>query len=93
MFAAWSPSRRELYYEGLDNRIQVVDYAVRGASFEAGKPRQWSGRQLQNVFKSNFTLSPGGKGIAIFEAPEGSKTPPRVGVLLNVLDELKRRLP
>jgi Tol biopolymer transport system component len=93
MFAAWSPNGRELYYEGLDNRIQVVDYVAKGASFEAGRPRQWSGRQLQNVFKSNFTVAPDGKGIAIFEAPDGSKTPLHVGVLLNFLDELKRRLP
>jgi Tol biopolymer transport system component len=93
MFAAWSPNGHELYYEGLDNRIQVVDYAVRGGSFEAGRPRQWSGRQLQNVLKSNFTLAPDGKGIAIFEAPDGGKTSPRIGVLLNFVDELKRRLP
>lgn len=82
-----------VYFESLDNRIQVVDYTVKGSSFEAGKPRQWWGRHLQNVFKSNFTLAPDGKHIAIFEPPDAGKTAPRVGVLLNFLDELKRRLP
>jgi hypothetical protein len=93
MFAAWSSNDRELYYESLDSRIQVVDYAVKGASFEAGKPRQWSSRQLQDVFKSNFALAPDGKTLAIFEAPAAGSTSPHVGVLLNLLDELKRRLP
>jgi Tol biopolymer transport system component/tRNA A-37 threonylcarbamoyl transferase component Bud32 len=93
MFAAWSPTGSQLYFEGPDNRIQVVDYVAKGGSFEAGKPRPWSERQLQPVLKSNFTVAPNGKGIAIFEAPNDDGKPPRVGVLLNFLDELKRRLP
>lgn len=66
---------------------------LKGASFEAGKPRQWSARQLQNIFKSNYAIAPDGKRFAVFEAPDLGKVPPRVGLLLNFLDELKRKLP
>ena len=93
MFGAWSPNGRELFYESLDSRLQVVDYTVKGGNFEAGKPRQWSNRQLQNIFKGNFAIAPDGKHIAVFDVPDDSKAPPRVGVLLDFLDELKRRLP
>jgi Tol biopolymer transport system component/tRNA A-37 threonylcarbamoyl transferase component Bud32 len=93
MFPVWSPNSSQLYFESPDNRIQVVDYVAKGGSFEVGKPRPWSERQLQPILKSNFTVAPNGKGVAIFEAPGNDGKPPRVGVLLNFLDELKRRLP
>ena len=92
MFPAWAPNGHQLFFEGPDSRIQVVDYVAKGASFEAGTPRQWSSRRLQNVFKGNFAVAPDGK-IAIFEAPDAGKTAPRVSVLLNFIDELKRKLP
>jgi Tol biopolymer transport system component/tRNA A-37 threonylcarbamoyl transferase component Bud32 len=93
MYAAWAPNGSQLFYESSDNRIQVVDYVVKGDSLEAGKPRRWSNRQLQNVMKNNFAVAPNGKGLAIFEAPDLGGAPPHVGVLLNFIDELKRRLP
>jgi len=92
MFATWSPNSSQLYFESPDNRIQVVDYVAKGGSFETGKPRPWSERQLQPVLKSNFAIAPNGKGFAVFEAPNNDGKPPRVGVLLNFVDELKRRL-
>jgi len=93
MWAMWAPKGGPLYYEDLDGHIHVVDYSVNGTSFEAGKPRLWSDRQLQKVFKSNIALAPDGKHFAVFEPVEGGKTAPKVAVLLNFLDELKRRLP
>lgn len=92
MHAFWSPDGRRLFYESADNRIQVVDYIVKGDALEAGKPRVWSSRPLQNVFKSNLALAPDGKHFAAFE-PLETKSVPHIGFLLNVADELKRRLP
>ncbi len=92
MFASWSPDRHELFYESPEGRIHVTDYAVKGGAFEAGKPRVWSSRPLQNVFKSNLALAPDGKHFAAFE-PLQTKSAPHIGFLLNVADELKRRLP
>jgi serine/threonine-protein kinase len=93
MFAAWAPKGGQLYYERLDGHIQVVDYSVNGTTFEAGKPRLWSNRQLQNIFKSNETIAPDGKHFAVFEPLETGKAAPNVALLMNFLDELKRRLP
>src|SRR5205807_217796 len=66
MYSNWSANGHEFFYESLDGRIQIVDYAVKGGAFEAGKPRVWSSRQLQNVFKANLTLAPDGKHFAAF---------------------------
>ena len=93
MFPAWSPNGHELFYESPDYRIQVADYTVDGAGIKVGKHRQWSNLPLQNVAKGNYAITPDGKGFAIFEAAETAAGPPRVGVLLNFIDELKRKLP
>jgi serine/threonine-protein kinase len=92
MFSFWSPKSHELFYESLDGRIQIVDYTVNGGAFEAGKPRVWSSRPLQKVFKSNLALAPDGKHFAAFE-PLETKIVPHMSLLLNIADELKRRLP
>jgi serine/threonine-protein kinase len=92
MFASWSPNGHELFYENSDGRIQIVDYVVKGGALEAGKPRVWSSRPLQNVFKSNLALAPDGKHFAAFE-PLETRSMPHIGFLLNIADELKRRLP
>jgi Tol biopolymer transport system component len=92
MHAYWSPNGREIFYESPDNRIRVVDYVVKGGALEAGKPRVWSSRPLQNVFKSNLAMAPDGKHFAAFE-PLETKSVLHIGFLLNIVDELKRRLP
>ena len=68
MFAAWAPKGGQLYYESLDGHLQVVDSSVNGTTFEAGKPRLWSNRQLQNIFKSNMTIAPDGRHFAYLSA-------------------------
>jgi hypothetical protein len=60
---------------------------------EVGVRRQWSALRLQNLAKGNFAITPDGRRIAIFEAADAGAVPPRIGVLLNFLDELKRKLP
>jgi Tol biopolymer transport system component/predicted Ser/Thr protein kinase len=92
MFAFWSPDGHEIFYESPDGRIQIVDYVVKAGALEAGKPRVWSSRPLQNVFKSNLALAPDGRHFAAFE-PLETKSAPHIGFLLNIADELKRRLP
>jgi hypothetical protein len=92
MHSFWSADGHELFYESPDGRIQIVDYIVKGGALEAGRPRVWSSRPLQNVFKSNLALAPDGKHFAAFE-PLETKSVPHIGFLLNIADELKRRLP
>ena len=91
----WAPNGRELYFRALDNRITVAGYTVNGDSFLAGKPRVWSNAPIGSTgFGREFSLSPDGKRFAVLprrdaQVEEGTV---HVTVVLNLLDELRRRL-
>jgi Tol biopolymer transport system component len=89
----WNPQGGQLFFEGMDNRIMVVDYTSSGSSFSNGTPRRWSDRQIYAPGKLNLAISPDGKRFAVFEEPETAKAPPHIVFLLNFVDELKRRIP
>jgi len=96
LYAYWSSNGRELFFQTADNRIMVLDYTVDGVSFVPGKARMWSNRQLFYTGTSNLDLAPDGKRFAVFtlpEAPPGAKGSVHVTMLLNFLDELKRKIP
>ena len=96
LYALWSNDGRELFYEADDNRIMVVDYTVDGDAFVSGKPRVWADRPLFYAGVSNLDLAPDRKHFAVVIAPElnsAVKGSVRVTMLLNFLDELKRKLP
>ena len=96
LHAVWSINGRELFYETLDNRIMVVDYAVNGDSFLPGKPRLWSDKQIYNGGVTNWALAPDGKGFAVFLPLEVTSREQRdlhMTFLLNFFDELRRRMP
>jgi serine/threonine-protein kinase len=92
----WSHDGR-LFYETNDNRIMVVDYTVRGDSFEPGKPRLWSNTQVLPMgLVHNVDLAPDGKRVVVFRRPdtgEEQKGPVEVTYLLNFFDYLRRRVP
>jgi Tol biopolymer transport system component/predicted Ser/Thr protein kinase len=97
-YSFWSRDGRELYYEGGDNRIMVVDYTAKGDSFAAGKPRVWSDAQIRPpaVGSSPLDLAPDGKRFAVFPmsgAAAEDKGSVHVTFLLNFFDELRRRVP
>jgi serine/threonine-protein kinase len=95
----WSPHGRELFYESRDNRIMVADYTARRESFDAGRPRLWSSRQIWNtIFSPNLDLSPDGKRFVVFPGPGPNIRAPQAGpvhvtFLLNFFDEVRRRIP
>jgi len=96
LYAYWSSNGRELFFQTADYRIMVLDYTVDGVSFVPGKARMWSNRQLFYTGTSNLDLAPDGKRFAVFtlpEAPPGAKGSVHVTMLLNFLDELKRKIP
>jgi serine/threonine-protein kinase len=96
LYAIWSSSGRELFFETPDNRIMVVDYTANGDSFIPGKPRLWSDKQIFYPGVVNLTLAPDGKRFAVFPMPEamgGEKGSVHVTFLLNFFDELRRRVP
>jgi len=96
LYAFWSNNGHELFYQTTDNRIMVVDYAVDGASFRAGKPRLWSDKRLFHIGTANLDLAPDGKRFVVFSLPESApreKSSVHVTMLLNFFEELKRKLP
>jgi serine/threonine-protein kinase len=89
----WSPNGRELFYITRDYRIMVVDYAVNGNSFVAGRPRFWTGSEKR---LRGADLAPDGKqliGMPVLEEPRPLGSSVHVTFLLNVFDELRRRIP
>jgi serine/threonine-protein kinase len=95
-YPIWSKNGRELFYETVDNRIMVVDYTVNGNSFAPGKPKLWSDVQLFYPGVLNLDLAPDGKRFIVLTTPDtggDGKSAVHVTMLLNFLDELKRRIP
>jgi serine/threonine-protein kinase len=91
-------SRRELFFESMDNRIMVVDYTVQGDSSAPEKPRLWSEKALVNTVNAikNVDVAPDGKRIEALMLAEGLETQPsqhQVVFMLNFFDELRRRAP
>ncbi len=96
MYALWAGNRRELFYQTGDNRIMALDYKVEGDSFLPGKPHVWYDQPLFYAGTSNLDLAPDGKRFVVLALPEtvpGEKGTVHVTMLLNFLDELKRRIP
>jgi serine/threonine-protein kinase len=92
----WSRDGRELFYRTEDQRIMVVNYAVKGESFLAGKPRVWFGKQLANIgLTLNLDLAPDGKRFAVVmpaESPEPPEAQNHVIMMVNFFDEVRRRV-
>jgi Tol biopolymer transport system component len=89
----WSRNGRELFYRTEDGRIMVVTYAVKGDSFVAEKPRQWSsGRLAYSGLNRNFDVAPDGKRL-VAGIPAGNRElPNHVLLVVDFFDEVKRRV-
>ena len=93
----WAHNGHELFFRTLDNQIMFADYAVRGDSFVADKPRVWSEKRIANVgLLPNYGLAPDGKRVVALmpvETPEAQKAQNHVIFLENFFDELRRKVP
>ncbi len=92
--ALWSKHGRELFYRERWG-FGIVDYAVHGDSFSIGKPRLWSNRILRPG-EMNIDIDPDGKRCVGFPPQEETSTETgslHVTFLLNVFDELRRKVP
>jgi serine/threonine-protein kinase len=95
-FPAWSPTTRELFFLGGDDRIMVASYTVIGDSFVAAAPRPWSPTQVfRDGVRLSFDVAPDGKRVVIFPRPAETKNEGSLHAtfLLNFFDELRRRIP
>ena len=86
-----------MFFRSLDNPIMVAGYTVKGDSFVADKPKVWSEKRLANVgLNGSYDVAPDGKRVAAlmpFEAPEAKQDQNQVVVVLNFLDDLRRKMP
>jgi dipeptidyl aminopeptidase/acylaminoacyl peptidase len=88
----WSQNGRELFYQGLDRRVQVASYTVKGDSFVAEKPHFFSEKRLADPgFYSSFDVAPDGKRVLVLLDADDAKPETHLRVLLNVDSELRRR--
>jgi len=90
----WSPSGRELYFMGADNRLMVASYSAKAGSFRPDKPRVWSEtRIVQRGIGMLYDLAPDGKRFAVVVPAGEVEQRPNVTFLFHFFDELKRRVP
>ena len=92
-YPLWSRTTRELFFLDAEGRVMVANYTVAGEALSATKPRRWADLRLPRLPTNGYDLAPDGKRfVAILDAG-GTSAPKSVTVLLNFLDELRRRVP
>jgi serine/threonine-protein kinase len=96
-FPVWSPNGHDLLYQSGDQIIAVA-YTAKGDRFVAEKPRIWLAKLggFRAGFGTAWDLAPDGKRIAVatpVETPGAPNQDHDVVMLLNFLDELRRRAP
>jgi eukaryotic-like serine/threonine-protein kinase len=88
---AWNRNGRELFYRSGD-KMMAVDIATQ-PSFAAGKPRVlFAGRyEPTPATFPNYDVSPDGQRFLMLKP--GEAAPTQINVVLNLFEELKRRVP
>jgi Tol biopolymer transport system component/predicted Ser/Thr protein kinase len=96
VFPRFSPNGRELFFQSPDNRLMVVNYTVRGDSFDSENPRVWSETRLAAIgLVGAYDFARDGKSIAAILPVEGSdpqKGRNHITFAVNFADEIRRRL-
>jgi len=93
IYPVWSRNGRQLFYRSPDRHVMAVNYVIRGGSFVADQPRLWSPRRLGvgAGLPSFDVAADGSRVVGIFES-EDSQPETHLRVLLNVAEELRRRV-
>jgi len=95
----WSRTERKLYFLTRDWRIMAAGYTASEGSFVAERPRVWSDRSLAYLGGCYpYDLAPDGKRFAVVLDPRGTSEQKLIPtdsaiVLVNFLDELRRKVP
>jgi hypothetical protein len=91
----WSRTRRELFFVA-GGRMMLTEYQSDDGTFVSSKPRVWSTMPpLGDTGFSKYDLTPDGKRIATLTRPQpdADSRPPRMNLLLNFFDEIRRLAP
>jgi Tol biopolymer transport system component len=93
----WSPKTRQLFFDTLDGHVMAASYTINGSLFQADAPQPWTNRQLMPAGNYwNFDVAPDGQQIAAFvslDSARDHKNATEVMLVLNFLDEVRRRIP
>jgi serine/threonine-protein kinase len=89
----WSRDGRQLFYRSSDRHVMVANYVASGNSFRADQPHAWAAHRLGAAGGlPSFDVAPdGSRVVGIFESEESSAET-GLRVVLNVADELRRRV-
>jgi Tol biopolymer transport system component len=89
---AWAPSGKELFYDALPNQANLVRMMVADIGTQpelrAGKPRVL----FDGPYRAEYDVTADGQHFVMVQSPEES-APRQINVVLNWLEELKRRVP
>jgi serine/threonine-protein kinase len=90
----WSRSGRELFFIAGD-RVMVAEYRELDGTFVASKPRVWTTvPRVGNTGFSRYDVAADGARVIILARPQPDSAPmPRMNVLLNFFDEIRRLSP
>ena len=91
----WSPSGRELFYYLAPGTLMAVRVEA-GTTFAAGAPAVvFQGPYVTSVTGRQYSVSPDGRRFLMIKnaATAGNAPPPKITVVLNWVEELKRRVP
>jgi serine/threonine protein kinase len=93
IYPVWSGDGRKLFYRSADRHVMVANYVARGGSFRVDQPHLWAARRLGVAGGlPSFDIAPdGSRVVGIFESEE-SNVETHLRVVLNVADELRRRV-
>ena len=91
----WARGAHQLFYETMTGTLMVADYETGSDSFIPGRPRPWAASGTLARGTANYDVAPDGKRVValLSEESEQTKSNLQLTVLLNFVDELKRRVP
>jgi hypothetical protein len=87
----WASDGREMFYRS-GNRLMVVDVKLQ-PSFSAGTPRMLFQGPYETLLPANFAVSLDGQRFLMIKSVAASREAPRLIVVQNWLEELKRLVP
>ena len=95
--ARWLPNGREIVYRRDDQRLMVVDYAVKNDAFIVGTPKEWTDVRLAETgVIANFDIDPvtGDRilGLVPADRAEAERIKNQATVIVHFPDEVRRRL-
>ena len=92
----WAPNGQELFFVGPDGSLMAVRVDARGSSWRAGSPvRVVEGLYINRTSRSsrNYDVSGDGKRFLMVKPPAKPAAAPRIIVVQNWFEELRRLMP